>query len=192
MFPVLRAQKRFAHDANLSDAVRRELEEEQSRGGKPEQPAIPAGWTVTRKPGNRTFQMTKQYEDEEIRVDYNSDEKVTDTNFHEISVLIIRNGKVIQADLTVEEGELVLDNICFYPDSKLALDESAEGDAKRSDLYPGPHVAELDDNLVDAFVKYFEKRGINQEFGDFITLYSFWAEQQEYESWLSQINEFVS
>lgn len=188
----LSMQCRFAHDAALADATRRELEEEMSRSGKPEEPTPPAGWRVKRMAGKTTFEMTKSYEDEEIRVCYCPKEDNADLNNHEIMVLITSKDQAMQVDLSVEEGELVLDNICFYKDAKLAKDESAEADAQRQQLYGGPALSELDDGLVDSFVKYLEKRGVNEELGEFVTLYSFWAEQQEYESWLSAINKFVS
>lgn len=185
-------QVRLPHDSALCDATRRELEEEMSRSGKPEEPTPPPHWRVMRTPGKCTFDMVRSYEDEEIAVSYLPKEDAGDVNTHEIVVLITRNGHTLQADLSIEEGELVLDNICFYNESALAKDKSAEADAKRMELYPGPKVSELDEALIDSFIKYLEKRGVNEELGEFITLYSFWAEQQEYEGWLGAINKFVA
>lgn len=178
-------------DAALADVTRRELDEELHRSGKPEEPAVPAGWTVKRSPQSCTFELHRQYEDEKIIVRYTPTEN-TDVNYHEISVFITRAGKTMQVDLSVEEGELVLDAIAYHADPKLALEESAEAEVRRSQLYPGPKVSELDDTMVDHFVKYLEKRGIHQELGEFVSLYSFWAEQQEFEVWLKNVNEFVS
>ncbi|EPY24552.1 complement component 1 Q subcomponent-binding protein, mitochondrial [Strigomonas culicis] len=189
---VAPVQKRFAHDGALEAATRRELEEEQSRQHEVKQPTPPAGWTVARAPGKCTFELNKQYEDEAIKVFYCPKEDTDDVDAHNIIVFITSKAQTLQVDLTVEEGELVLDNIAFYTDSSLALNETAEADAQRKELYPGPNVSELDEALVDSFVKYLEKRGIDEDLGEFITLYSFWAEQQEYEAWLSKINKFVA
>ncbi|CCW68006.1 unnamed protein product [Phytomonas sp. Hart1] len=185
-------QQRFTHDTALSDATRREMEEELSRSGKPEEPKPPLGWRVEHTPGRRTFELSKNYEDEKLLVYYYPKEDGGDSNSHQIMVQVTRNNQAMQVDLSIEEGELVLDNIRFYPNSKLAEDESAEGEMKRNQLYPGPKLSELDDALVDSFISYLDKRGVNEELGEFVILYSFWSEQQEYERWLSSINKFVS
>lgn len=184
--------RRFAVDAALSGALQRELSEELSRSGKPEQPVPPPGWSLQRTAGKCTFRMIKKYEDEEITIYYNPKEDRGDVDNHEIIVMITRENTALQIDISIEEGELVLDNICFYKDASLAKDETAEGDTKRMELYPGPKVSELDDALLDSFVKYLEKRGVDEQLGEFITLYSFWTEQQEYENWLDSIGKFVS
>lgn len=136
--------------------------------------------------------MQKNYEDEKIAVNYCPQEVGSDVNEHHITVLVTCKGQAMQVNLSVEEGELVLDSMRHYNDAAQAKDESAEGEARRRVLYSGPKVSELDDGLVDSIIKYLEKRGIDQDLAEFVTLYSFWAEQQEYESWLGSLNKFVS
>eukprot|EP00796_Vickermania_ingenoplastis_P005847 gene5847-4170_t len=184
----------FASDVPLADIVRRELDEETTRSGKPSEPSPPSGWTVKRTPGTCTFELTRTYEDETICVRYAPTEN-TDVNYHEITVFInqqAKKGHTLQVDLTVEECELVLDSICYHEDAALAMDETAEADMKRAKMYPGPKVSELDDAMLDAFIQFLEKRGVGQELGEFVSLYSFWAEQQEYEKWLQRIHDFVA
>lgn len=179
-------------DPPLAELMSRELDEELHRSGKPEEPTLPAGWTVERVPNSAVFRLHHQYEDEKVTVVYTPSAN-TDVNYHEICVLITRaGGKTLQIDVTIEEGELVLDGIAYHEDGALATDETAEGGLKRSKMYPGPKVSELDDSLLDHFIKYLEKRGINQELAEFISLYSFWAEQQDYEGWLKNVHQFVS
>lgn len=185
--------RRLASDAALADATRRELEEEMGRSDKPEQPTPPAGWQVSRKPGTCTFDLTKSYEGEELVVRYSTNQDSDKANSHDIYVYITqKDGQTMQTDLSIEEGELVLNNIRFYEQKQLAMDTSAEGAAKRDELYTGPLVHELDYDLLNCVMTYLEKRGVDEKLGEFVILYSFWAEQQDYEAWLSTMNKFTS
>ncbi|KPA83107.1 putative mitochondrial P22 protein precursor [Leptomonas pyrrhocoris] len=190
---ALTLPRRFASDAALADATRRELEEEMGRSDKPEQPTPPAGWQVSRKPGTCTFDMTKSYEGEELVVRYSTNQDSDKANSHDIYVYVKqKSGQTMQTDLSIEEGELVLNNIRFYDNAQLAMDMSAEGAAKREELYTGPLVHELDYDMLNCVMTYLEKRGVDEKLGEFVILYSFWAEQQDYEAWLSTMNKFVS
>lgn len=177
--------------AALADVLKQEIDEEAHRAGKPVEPAPPAGWTVERTAGNATFSLQRQFQDEDILVRYTPADS-TDVNYHEITAFITRRGKTLMLEVSVEEGELVLNNIAFFPQEALAKDTSAEGDVARAKLYPGPKLSELDDKVMDHFIRYLEERGINSEMGEFISLYSFWAEQQEFEGWLENVHEFTS
>ncbi|KPI90427.1 putative P22 protein precursor [Leptomonas seymouri] len=190
---ALAGPRRFASDAALADATRRELEEEMGRSDKPEQPTPPAGWQVSRKPGTCTFDLKKSYEGEELVVRYSTNQDSDKANSHDIYVYIMqKDGQTMQTDLSIEEGELVLNNIRFYDNAQLPLDTSAEGVARREELYTGPLVHELDYDLLNCVMSYLEKRGVDEKLGEFVILYSFWAEQQDYEAWLSTMNKFVS
>lgn len=107
--------------------------------------------------------MHKTYEDEEIELFYCPKSDRSDVDNHEVIVMVTRNNQTLQVDISIEEGEIVLDNIAYYPSASLARDNTAEGDAKRAELYPGPKVSELDDNVLNTFVKYLEKRGVSDE-----------------------------
>ncbi|KAG5472700.1 hypothetical protein LSCM4_02022 [Leishmania orientalis] len=185
--------RRALSDAALADATRRELEEEMGRSDKPEQPTPPAGWEVMRKPGTCTFELTKSFEGEEVVVRYSTNQDSDKANSHDIFVYVTqKNGQTMQTDLSIEEGELVLNNIRFYDDAELAKDTSAEAEAKRNELYTGPLVHELDYDLLNCVMTYLEKRGVDEKLGEFVILYSFWAEQQDYEAWLSTMNKFAA
>ncbi|CBZ28781.1 putative p22 protein precursor [Leishmania mexicana MHOM/GT/2001/U1103] len=190
---ALTVPRRSASDAALADATRRELEEEMGRSDKPEQPTPPTGWQVVRKSGTCTFDLTKSFEDEELVVRYSTNQDSDKANSHDIFVYITqKNGQTMQADLSIEEGELVLNNIRFYDEAALAKDTSAEAEAKRNELYTGPLVHELDYDLLNCVMTYLEKRGVDEKLGEFVVLYSFWAEQQDYEAWLTTMNKFAS
>ncbi|KAG5472321.1 hypothetical protein LSCM1_03720 [Leishmania martiniquensis] len=190
---ALTVPRRAASDGALADATRRELEEEMGRSDKPEQPTPPAGWQVERKPGTCTFELTKSFEDEELVVRYSTNQDSDKANSHDIFVYVTqKGGQTMQSDLSIEEGELVLNNIRFYDDAVLAKDTSAEAEAKRNELYTGPLVHELDYDLLNCVMAYLEKRGVDEKLGEFVILYSFWAEQQDYEAWLSTMNKFAA
>ncbi|KAH9579778.1 Mitochondrial glycoprotein [Trypanosoma melophagium] len=187
-------QQRLASCAELADATRYEMEDEQRRSGKQEKPKVPTGWTLDRKAGERLFTMRKTFEDEEILLRYRNEITPDDGSptKYEYTVFITSKGKTLMFDMTYEDGEVLLDHIAFLPDSALALDESAEAVAKRSVLYGGPDVNELDDNLSNAFLNYLDARGVNDELGEFVEAYGLWAEQAEYEAWLSAVHQFVA
>ncbi|RNF16573.1 p22 protein precursor [Trypanosoma conorhini] len=186
-------QRRFAAYAALADATRRELDDEQQRSGKPEKPEVPAGWSLERKPGEMYFTMRKTHEDEEILIRFlGNDTENEETIAFEFLAFVTSKGKTLMCDMAFEDGGVVMRNISFLNDSKLALDESPEASLKRERLYEGPALDELDGDLVDALTSYLNDRGLTEDVCKFMEAYSFWAEQAEYEEWLSGINRFVS
>jgi complement component 1 Q subcomponent-binding protein len=56
-----------------------------------------------------------------------------------------------------------VDNVSFYDDEKLALDESYESDWKRRGLYFGPTFIDLDEELQQSFTDYLNERAIGSE-----------------------------
>ncbi|ESL07020.1 p22 protein precursor [Trypanosoma rangeli SC58] len=186
-------QRRLASHAALADATRRELDDEQQRSGKPEKPEVPAGWKLERKPGEMLFTMSKTHEDEEILIRFlGNNTESEDAIAFEFLTFVTSKGKCLMCNMAFEDGGVVMRSIAFMKDAKLALDESPEASLKRQRLYEGPELDELDVDLVDALTSYFNERGLTEELCKFMEEYSFWAEQAEYEGWLSEINRFVS
>lgn len=56
-----------------------------------------------------------------------------------------------------------IDNVSFYDDEKLALDESSENDWKRRGLYFGPTFIDLDEELQQSFTDFLNERAIGSE-----------------------------
>ncbi len=110
----------------------------------------------------------------------------------ELQGLIDLDFDVSLTGFSLAEIDLVLDGVAFHQDAALARDMSPEGIGKKDKQYPGPSVPELNDDLVEAFIEYLEERGVNDSFAEFMELYAFWMEQQEYEAWLSQVAEFAA
>jgi complement component 1 Q subcomponent-binding protein len=190
--------RHYAAHAGLSDAVFRELEEEQSRSDKKEQPQAPHGWSLTRSPGGARFTLRKQFQDESLELrcalpEAKSSASESDTNnSHNLVLLVTKNGEALRFGLSVEDQELVMETVAHFKDAGIALDDTPNGDHKRTSHYPGPLIHELDSNVADNFLSYLEERGVNDDLAVFITEYAFWVEQQEYEHWLSSVGKFVS
>ncbi|AAZ11804.1 p22 protein precursor [Trypanosoma equiperdum] len=185
-------QQRLVSDQRLSEATLRELEDERQRAGLPEKPEIPEGWTIDRKPGVTHFTMRKSHGDEEIILQLTGEDRSNEEITRTLDVLVVNGGKALVFGMSVEDGEFVINNVCFRHDGKLALDTSAEAQFQKSQLYMGPDLADLEDHLVDSFTSYLSARGVNDTLANFIDQFSLWSEQADYEEWLSSINKFVS
>lgn len=186
-------QRRSAANAALASATRRELDDEQQRSEKPQKPEIPSGWTLDRKPGELLFTMRRTYKDEEILLRFlGEDRDENDTEVLDFTVFVTSANKALVFDMCFEDDAVVMKHVSFMNDAKLALDESQEAMQKRDCLYGGPALDQLDAGLVDALISYLKERGVDDHVGRFLDTYHFWAEQAEYEEWLSGINRFVS
>lgn len=59
---------------------------------------------------------------------------------------IVQEGKgVVTIDTVAQDGEMAIESVMFYGDSKLAGEQSAEADWQRRGLYIGPQFSELDE-----------------------------------------------
>lgn len=82
-----------------------------------------------------------------------------------------------------------MENICYFQKPELADAKTAELDWSRRNLYTGPPVGNLDEDLQVLLERYVDERGINTALALWIPEYIDWKEQKEYLNWLS--SEFV-
>ncbi|KAL7951391.1 mitochondrial glycoprotein [Trichoderma barbatum] len=111
-----------------------------------------------------------------------------------LSILIEKPGKTsgaLNIDATAREGEIVVDNMFFYEDAKVARIDSPEAAQKRADVYPGPPFGSLDEDLQVLMERFLEERGINETLAAFVPDYVDAKEQQEYLRWLKNVRTFV-
>ena len=92
---------------------------------------------------------------------------------------------------------MVVDNISFYKESKLATELTSEADWKRRGLYIGPQVMDawtcvcprdlttlssqfdhLDTNVQEEFERFLDERGIGGDLALFVPEYSEYKEQK--------------
>jgi complement component 1 Q subcomponent-binding protein len=64
-------------------------------------------------------------------------------------------------DAVAQDGMFMIDSVAFYPDAKVGLDMTADGDWQRRALYMGPEFDALDESLQEEFEAFLEERGIN-------------------------------
>lgn len=108
---------------------------------------------------------------------------------------IVKKSKPEQGNLTFyatldQNGDVLIDDVAWFKDTKIANDETAEGDRKRTEIYQGPRFGELDEGLQDSFAEYLDERGLGK-IADFVQQYSMWREQRSYVKWLENVKSFV-
>ena len=94
-------------------------------------------------------------------------------------------GGSLQIETTAQDGEIVIDNVYYYGDPKLADPETADLDWKRRNLYEGPPFGNLDEDLQVLLERYLDERGINTALALWVPDYIDFKEQREYLGWLS-------
>ncbi|KOS18174.1 Mitochondrial acidic protein MAM33 [Escovopsis weberi] len=139
-------------------------------------------------------QSSKQQQEEDL------DEDVEDLADEEpsapinLSIVIEKPGKTpgaLNIDATAQDGVVVVENMFYYADAKVARVESPEAAQRRADVYPGPPFGSLDDDLQVLMERFLEERGINQAMAVFVPDYVDVKEQREYLSWLNNVKAFV-
>ncbi|CCH60276.1 hypothetical protein TBLA_0C04800 [Henningerozyma blattae CBS 6284] len=117
-------------------------------------------------------------------------------NFANVKVVVLKNklDSAVSFELlmNLDEGSFFIDSVTPFDSIDDALNESAEVELKRELTYQGPPFSNLDSDLQDALEIYLENRGINEELATFIGSYSEFKENNEYISWLKQMEQFFN
>jgi hypothetical protein len=58
-------------------------------------------------------------------------------------------------------------------------------------VYSGPKVADLEDELVDGFYNFMEERGLDASLSSYIAMHCYGAENKLYTGWLKGIKAYV-
>lgn len=118
--------------------------------------------------------------------DANSEEDPGPAFPAQLEVTIEKSGKgALQIDATAEDGQISVQNVSYYPESKLASPETAELEWLAGGLYSGPPFGNLDQDLQLLLERYLDERGINTELALWVPDYIDFKEQREYVDWLS-------
>jgi complement component 1 Q subcomponent-binding protein len=102
-----------------------------------------------------------------------------------------KNKGLLSIDATANDGQIVVENMFYYDDVKIAKGETGDAAQKRSELYPGPPFGSLDEDLQVLMDRFLEERGINQALAVFVPDYVDVKEQTEYVRWLGNVKAFV-
>ncbi|KAG8733784.1 Mitochondrial acidic protein mam33 [Ceratobasidium sp. 423] len=104
----------------------------------------------------------------------------------------------LSIDALAQDGAIVVDNISFYKEAKLATELTSEADWKRRGLYIGPQFDHLDTNVQEEFERYLDERGIGGDLALFVPDYAEYKEQKvgpklstEYVKWLQNVKSFI-
>ncbi|ELU41758.1 regulatory protein suaprga1 [Rhizoctonia solani AG-1 IA] len=95
--------------------------------------------------------------------------------------IIITKGSdqgALSIDALAQDGAIVVDNISFYTNAKLATELTSEADWKRRGLYIGPQFDHLDTNVQEEFERYLDERGIGGDLALFVPDYAEYKEQK--------------
>lgn len=141
---------------------------------------------------NSNKQSARSTEAEE---DIESEEDIEDAATPiSLTITIEKPGKtsgVMTIDATAANGGIVVDNMHYFDDAKIAKVESPEAAHKRAEIYPGPPFGTLDDDLQVMVERYLEERGISQTLAVFVPDYVDVKEQKEYLRWLANVKGFI-
>jgi len=109
------------------------------------------------------------------------------------SIVITKGSEhgALSIDALAQDGAMVVDNISFYKDSKLATELTSEADWKRRGLYIGPQFDHLDTGVQEEFERFLDERGIGGDLALFVPEYAEYKEQKEYVKWLQSVKSFI-
>jgi complement component 1 Q subcomponent-binding protein len=109
-----------------------------------------------------------------------------------LNIVIEKPGKgALNVEALAQDGTIVVENVFYYKDAKLAHSSSPEAVHAAQDTYPGPPFGNLDEDLQILMERYLEERGITQSLAMFAHDYMDVKEQREYVSWLNNVKAFV-
>jgi hypothetical protein len=182
--------------ASLQEVATAELQEERQRDDRVAIPAPPSGWALTHTDGTSTFEMTKTVGNESLTVRsqlVRKDPEVVESGgdkseLYPFTLYVTRkDGTTLDFSLCSVDNELVVDNVAVLKDKSMLAKDTAELIFQREQLYEGPFVPELNEELVNALCSFLEERGVDDSFAEFIAQYHYAMEEREYEGWLQTL-----
>jgi complement component 1 Q subcomponent-binding protein len=101
------------------------------------------------------------------------------------------NKGALNIEALAQDGAIVVENLYYYADAKLAHSADANAVHAAQDTYPGPPFGSLDEDLQVLVDRFLEERGIDQAMAVFIPDYVDVKEQREYLRWLNNVKTFI-
>lgn len=138
--------------------------------------------------GNKAGRAEEDVEEDEMGMDEESAAPIN------LSIIVEKPGKssgALNIDATAQDGNIIVENMFFYEDAKVAKIESPESAQTRADVYPGPPFGSLDEDLQVLMERFLEERGITQALAVFVPDYVDVKEQREYLRWLNNVKGFI-
>lgn len=109
-------------------------------------------------------------------------------------IKITRDGQqgALEIEATASDGDVMVDNVFFYPSAEMADPKSGESEFNRRLVYGGPRYDNLDPDLQGLMDQFLLERGINTEMSSCLPDFVDWKEQKEYVRWLNNVKNFLS
>ncbi|KAH6623510.1 mitochondrial glycoprotein [Chaetomium tenue] len=101
------------------------------------------------------------------------------------------NKGALNIEAVAQDGAIVVENLYYYADAKLAHSTDANTVHAAQSTYPGPPFGSLDEDLQILMERYLEERGITQALAIFAPDYMDYKEQKEYMTWLKNVKGFI-
>ena len=92
----------------------------------------------------------------------------------------------IQFEAVAQDGQVVIENVYYFPKKELANTSTADAEWSRRSIYTGPPYGNLDEDLQVLMERYLEERGINAALAIWVPEYIDFKEQREYLNWLTR------
>eukprot|EP01039_Chlorochromonas_danica_P007931 gene7931-8750_t len=164
---------------------------------------------VATKEGEAMVTLTRTFKDEHITIKFDTqntnDDLPTDDNVFEneeemdeegeeqeeemennfgidFEVTIVKGDTKLAAMATATETDSIIQSVRFLPKDE---------ENGNMEIYGGPNLGDLDEQLQQGLSRFFEKRGIDRELAVFIVAYSREKEQKEYVRWLKNLHSFI-
>jgi complement component 1 Q subcomponent-binding protein len=101
------------------------------------------------------------------------------------------NKGALNVEAIAQDGAIVVENLYYYSDPKLAHSTDANAVHAAQDAYPGPPFGSLDEDLQLLMERYLEERGLTPALALFVPDYMDHKEQKEYMHWLKNVKGFI-
>ncbi|KAF1817619.1 mitochondrial glyco protein [Eremomyces bilateralis CBS 781.70] len=131
---------------------------------------------------------------EELDEDDFEGEEGQDVTFPcQVNIQVTRDGHPGALDIAAvaDSGDLVIENVAYFPSGEVAEGATSEMRNKRRGLYSGPPFGNLDVELQTMMEKYLEERGVGVQMAMFVPEYVDYKEQKEYVRWLENVEQFM-
>ncbi|CAG9941298.1 unnamed protein product [Clonostachys rosea f. rosea IK726] len=168
-------------DEELSVKLDSEIQIEEDMKANEQQPAsvkdflANTAFELIDTPGQEVVKLVRTFGEEKI-TEEDLEDAAAPIN---LSIVIEKPGKTSAAlniDATAQDGAIVVDNLFYYEDAKVARVDKPEDAQARADV------------LMERFL---EERGITQTLAVFVPDYVDVKEQREYLRWLNNVKNFV-
>lgn len=164
-------------------------------------------WSIEDKSGSDEIVLSRQFGNESVRVLFSIsdleqeesgagdvEEPVDEIPAYSVrmSVSVTKpDSGALTIDCVSQNESILIDNISFYKDAKLATQLTADADWERRGLYIGPVFDHLDLDVQSEFQQYLTERGIDERLATFVPEYAVYKEQKEYVKWLNNVKSFI-